>query len=78
MTKHRVRAAPDVLVPLEGAPGRHINSTEPQWVCLTPYYRRRIDDGDLVLDPLGPDYPEEPAPVETLEPAAPVADKRKK
>ena len=51
MKKHRVRAAPFVLVPLEGAPGRHINSTEPQWVFLTPYYRRRIDDGDLVLDP---------------------------
>lgn len=45
----RVRAAsPELKVPREGTPRRHITGTEPETVPSTPYYRRRIESGELV------------------------------
>lgn len=45
-----VKAAPGVKVPMEGMPRRYIEQT-PVEVPDTPYYRRRITDGDLVVVP---------------------------
>ncbi len=53
MTTITVRAAPGLRVPLEGAPRRSITDTEPVTVPDTAYYRRRLADGDLILDKEG-------------------------
>lgn len=45
-----VKAAPGVKVPVEGMPRRYIEQT-PVEVPDTPYYRRRITDGDLMVAP---------------------------
>lgn len=43
-----VKAREGVRVPCEGAPRSHI-SGEPVAIILSPYYRRQIADGDLVM-----------------------------
>ena len=43
-----VKAAPGVKVPMEGMPRRYIEQT-PVEVRDTPYYRRRITDGELPI-----------------------------
>lgn len=48
--KALVRAArAEVRVPMEGAPRRYITHNAPVSVTLSPYYRRQIKDGDLVV-----------------------------
>ncbi len=51
MTTITVRAAPGLLVPMEGAPRRHITDSEPQAVPESAYYLRRLADGDLIREP---------------------------
>ena len=55
MTTITVRAAPGLRVPLEGAARRYVTDTEPVAVPDTAYYRRRLADGDLILDKEGTD-----------------------
>ena len=43
-----VRAAQGLLVPKEGKPREYITDAEPAEVPETPYYLRRLVDGDLV------------------------------
>lgn len=47
--KTLVKARKGIRVPREGMPRRHILDTEPVQVTLTPYYRRAIRDGDLLV-----------------------------
>jgi len=42
-------ASADVRVPMEGAPRRYITHEQPVTVTSSPYYRRQIRDGDLVV-----------------------------
>ena len=51
MTTLIVQAAPDVRVPLEGAPRRYITDAAPVTVPDSAYYRRRLVDGDLLRIP---------------------------
>lgn len=44
-----VKAAPGVSVPLEGKPRQYITAASPATVPASAYYRRRIEDKDLVL-----------------------------
>lgn len=44
-----VQARPGVNVPQEHHPRRHITSEAPVQVEDSPYYRRRMADGDLVM-----------------------------
>lgn len=44
-----VRAAQGLLVPKEGKPRDYITDAEPAEVPETPYYMRRLLDGDLVV-----------------------------
>lgn len=53
--KAQVRAAsPAVRVPMEGAPRRYITHAATTTVTMSTYYRRRIKDGDLVVEPVAP------------------------
>lgn len=55
----RVIAAEGVQVPMEGQPRRYVTDGEAVDVTDSAYYRRRLDDGDLLLAPEGG-----PTPVE--------------
>lgn len=44
-----VRARPGVRVPREGAPRQYITEDQARPVPLTAYYRRQLQDGDLVI-----------------------------
>lgn len=48
MNEVHVKAAPGVRVPMDGEPLRYIKG-EPHVIELTPYYQRRINDGDLMV-----------------------------
>lgn len=61
-----VKAAPGVKVPMEGMPRRYIEQT-PVEVPDTPYYRRRITDGDLIPASGGSD-------ANAAKPPSPAAD----
>lgn len=43
-----VQARPGLVVPMERDPRRHIGSGGPVRVEDSPYYRRRLADGDLL------------------------------
>jgi len=51
MTPITVKASPGLKVPLEGAARRYITDADPATVPASPYYLRRIADGDLVRLP---------------------------
>jgi hypothetical protein len=50
----RVIAKPGILVPKEHSPRDYITFAEAVEVPDTPYYRRRIADGDLAIAPVHP------------------------
>jgi len=70
----KVKAAPGVRVPMDGAPRKYITEKEEVVVEETPYYRLRLRDGDLIrtnmasADGAPDDKPAATAPAE--EPAA--------
>ncbi|GFK94424.1 hypothetical protein NNJEOMEG_02269 [Fundidesulfovibrio magnetotacticus] len=47
MNTIRVKAAPGVKVPREGAPREYITDAQAVDVPASAYYLRRLDDGDL-------------------------------
>lgn len=48
MAQITVKAAPGVRVPLEGSPREYITDAEGVLVDRTPYYLRRLAEGDLL------------------------------
>ena len=49
MSTLSVTAAPGLKCPKEGKPREYITDAESVTVPATPYYRRLIDDGSLVV-----------------------------
>jgi hypothetical protein len=47
-TPIKVKAAPGIRVPMEGAPRKYITDSEEVEVMRTTYYIRRLKDGDLI------------------------------
>ncbi|HBC7419269.1 TPA: DUF2635 domain-containing protein [Serratia marcescens] len=48
MAQLTVKAAPGIRVPMEGAPREYITDGEAVPVTRSPYYLRRLAEGDLV------------------------------
>lgn len=58
----KVKAAPGVRVPMDGAPRKYITDDAEMVVDDTIYYRRRIADGDLLVVPDTPARPSKTPP----------------
>ena len=50
----KVKAAPGVRVPMDGAPRKYITDAKEVTVDATPYYLLRLKDGDLTRTDLPP------------------------
>ncbi|MFZ4221396.1 DUF2635 domain-containing protein [Enterobacter ludwigii] len=60
MALMKVKARPGVRVPKEGAPREYITDAEAVEVSRSPYYLRRLADGDVVLVTTGQDDGQQP------------------
>lgn len=56
----KVKAAPGVRVPFEGAPRKYITDAAEVEVTRTAYYIRRLKDGDLIRTDVPPAAPVQP------------------
>jgi hypothetical protein len=72
-TTIKVKAAPGVRVPMQGAARRYIDDSAEVSVTRTAYYIRRIKDGDLVQTDLPAAAKAAPAPATTTPQARGVA-----
>ncbi|WP_036666018.1 DUF2635 domain-containing protein [Paludibacterium yongneupense] len=69
----KVKAAPGVRVPKQGAPRKYITDDAEVVVDATPYYLRRLRDGDLIEVEDGASTVETPVEASTPTPTADTA-----
>lgn len=74
MAQMKVKAAPGIRVPMEGSPREYITDADEASVRNSPYYLRRIADGDLIVQAASAAETEIPATSATAEVAAEAAE----